>query len=380
MTNTKYCSVRLRGLMWAACVLVAGFLLYLPSTAVAQVSGGGTAGKIPKWTGSSTIEDSVITESSGSVGIGTANPGRLLEISGNLNPGIKITNSSAQNGAFLLYTRNDNGTLAGRQFVIFDENAFADRFAINSSGNVGIGTINPASKLEVIGNMALSPNNRITSTADWSNYFMPYESSTGRMVFRTGAVDRVSILYSGNVGIGTTNPAAKLDVGGNTNVAGNLTVVGTGNITANGTISGGNIIAKYQDIAEWVPTSQTLISGTVVVLDVQVHNRVVASHTAYDTRVAGVISDTPGVILGEAGEGKVKVATTGRVRVKVDATRAPIRVGDLLVTSDKEGLAMRSKPLSLGGTPIHRPGTLIGKALEALDEGVGEILVLLSLQ
>jgi hypothetical protein len=74
------------------------------------------------------------------------------------------------------------------------------------------------------------------------------------------------------------------------------------------------------------------------------------------------------------------VATTGRVRVKVDATSAPIRVGDLLVTSDKEGSAMRSQPLDLGGTPIHRPGTLIGKALEPLAKGVGEILVLLSLQ
>ena len=86
------------------------------------------------------------------------------------------------------------------------------------------------------------------------------------------------------------------------------------------------------------------------------------------------------MILGEAREGKVMVATTGRVRVKVDATSAPIRVGDLLVTSDKEGIAMRSQPLDLGGTPIHRPGALIGKPLEPLDKGTGEILVLLSLQ
>ena len=34
----------------------------------------------------------------------------------------------------------------------------------------------------------------------------------------------------------------------------------------------------------------------------------------------------------------------------------------------------------LGGTQIHRPGTIIGKALEPLDKGTGEILVLLSLQ
>src|SRR6185503_9967105 len=121
-------------------------------------------------------------------------------------------------------------------------------------------------------------------------------------------------------------------------------------------------------------------AGTVVVLDIESSNQVVASQLAYDTRVAGVVSDSPGVILGEGGEGKVLVATTGRVRVKVDATRAPIRVGDILVTSDMEGIAMRSEPIDIGGAKLHRPGTIIGKALEPLDKGTGQILVLLSLQ
>ena len=66
--------------------------------------------------------------------------------------------------------------------------------------------------------------------------------------------------------------------------------------------------------------------------------------------------------------------------MKVDATRAPIKVGDLLVTSGVEGAAMKSIPVDLGGTQIHRPGTIIGKALEPLEKGTGEILVLLSLQ
>jgi hypothetical protein len=86
------------------------------------------------------------------------------------------------------------------------------------------------------------------------------------------------------------------------------------------------------------------------------------------------------VILGAGGEGKLKVATTGRVRVRVDATRGAIKVGDLLVTSDVEGTAMKSVEVDLGGVKIHRPGTIIGKALEPLQSGTGEILVLLSLQ
>ncbi len=93
-----------------------------------------------------------------------------------------------------------------------------------------------------------------------------------------------------------------------------------------------------------------------------------------------MISLQPGIALGEHGEGKVLVATTGRVKVKVDATYSPIRIGDLLVTSDKEGFAMRSEPITISKRQIHSPGTLIGKALEPLSGGVGEILVLLSLQ
>ena len=74
------------------------------------------------------------------------------------------------------------------------------------------------------------------------------------------------------------------------------------------------------------------------------------------------------------------VATTGRVKEKVDATNGPIQIGELLVTSDRKGFAMKSVPVDIGGIRMHRPGTLIGKALEPLAHGTGEILVLLSLQ
>jgi len=84
--------------------------------------------------------------------------------------------------------------------------------------------------------------------------------------------------------------------------------------------------------------------------------------------------------LAKKSDNKVLVATTGRVRVRVDASKSPINIGDLLVTSDILGLAMKSEPVNLGGVQIHRPGTLIGKALEPFAKGSGTILVLLSLQ
>jgi hypothetical protein len=172
---------------------------------------------------------------------------------------------------------------------------------------------------------------------------------------------------NGNVGIGTNAPTSKLHVAGSGRFTGNLTV-------------DGNIAAKYQDVAEWVPAEEQLAAGTVVVLNANKSNQVISSSQSYDTRVAGVISSQPGITLGEKSDSKVLVATTGRVLVNVDATNGPIQIGDLLVTSDREGFAMKSAPVEIGGARIHRPGTLIGKALEPLAGGTGKILVLLSLQ
>lgn len=261
-----------------------------------------------------------------------------------------------------------------------------------NTGKVGVGTTAPMDKLEVsatsintIGIRVTNPNASGTypygvmlqsgssgwGVVDWPNAFVIEGTANGGLVLdsyvaplklQAGRVTRMTIDHtSGNVGIGTIAPATKL------HVVGDITVTG-------------NIAAKYQDVAEWVPSRQKLSAGTVVVLDPEQSNHVMASMSAYDTRVAGVVSAQPGVILGEAGDNKAMIATTGRVKVKVDATRSPIKVGDLLVTGDKEGVAMKSMPLDLGGTPIHRPGTLIGKALEPLEKGNGEILVLLSLQ
>lgn len=263
----------------------------------------------------------------------------------------------------------------------------------NNTGNVGINTTTPSDRLTIDSNSPTHVGVRIfnsyssslfagieymDNTGSTAKTFTGFQTSTGQfrinniatngyLDFLINSSSKLTVAHSGNVGIGTTSPQAKLDVQGNVSV--------TGDISATGSIT-----AYNQDVAEWVPSRHKLAAGTVVVLDPEQSNNVMASASAYDTRVAGVVSAAPGVILGKGGEGKVMVATTGRVKVKVDATRAPIRVGDLLVTSDIAGVAMKSEAVNIGGVQLHRPGTLIGKALEPLAKGESEILVLLSLQ
>jgi hypothetical protein len=247
-----------------------------------------------------------------------------------------------------------------------------------NSGNVGIGTTSPenaegwAKVLDVYG--AANAKSIVTTSAIqagvWANNSTFYGAPAGGMIgtysshplsFITAAGAKMTILAGGNVGIGTSSPSERLHV--------------EGNVVVNG-----NISAKYQDLAEWVASRHALDSGTVVILDSDIANSVTPSTTAYDTRVAGVVSESPGIVLGESGNGKVKVATVGRVKVKVDATRNPIQIGDLLVTSGIAGIAMKSEPIDVSGIKLHRPGTLIGKALEPLGSGMREITVLLSLQ
>ncbi len=176
----------------------------------------------------------------------------------------------------------------------------------------------------------------------------------------------------------TIDSSGKVGIGGPSDTNFRLKVVGNAHFA--GTVTGTSIKAHYQDVAEWVPSTSDLTPGTVVILNRGRNNEVMASAAAYDTAVAGVVSAQPGISLGIEGEGKEQIATTGRVKVRVDARTSPVVVGDLLVTSTTPGMAMRSEPMEIGGHRFHQPGTIIGKALEPLDGGVGEILVLLSMQ
>jgi hypothetical protein len=247
-----------------------------------------------------------------------------------------------------------------------------------NGGNVGVGTSNPQQKLEVFGRARLSAASTVGelftgSSGGLTAFHIGSISAVLVALFTGSSAPQVVLLPTGFLGIGTSSPSQKLHVEGN--------IYSSADITAAGNISAvGSVSAKYQDIAEWVPSTSDLSAGTVVVLDLDRPNTVRRSDRAYDHAVAGVVTPQPGLVLGEGGDSKEMIATTGRVRVRVDATSASIGIGDLLVTSDKPGLAMRSVAVEINGRQFHEPGTILGKALEPLKDGEGEILVLLSLQ
>lgn len=83
----------------------------------------------------------------------------------------------------------------------------------------------------------------------------------------------------------------------------------------------------------------------------------------------------PGVATIQPGQ-YLSVVTLGAYKaIKVDATSAPVKPGDLLATSAGNGLAMRATELNVNGVRFLAPGTIIGKALGALDRGTGTIPV-----
>ena len=167
--------------------------------------------------------------------------------------------------------------------------------------------------------------------------------------------------------------------------AGNLTIEmdadygsgGEGRITTEVIeITGGADFSEQFDVSCGSATP-----GSVVSIDPSSPGELCLSSSAYDRRVAGIISGAggvkPGLLMGQRGtaaDGQHPVALTGRVYCKVDASYGAIEPGDLLTTSPTTGHAMKVTDHS------KATGAILGKAMTALESGRGLVLVLVSLQ
>jgi hypothetical protein len=202
----------------------------------------------------------------GNVGIGTSSPAGSanytnLAISGTLGGEINIKTGAttwgymyANSGGFRIDGSGATGTLQ------FQTNG-TERMRIDSSGNVGIGTSSPTNKLDIVGgseilkltNTSASGYEAINMTVGTQSAriiltgqsFADANYGTGDLTIQAqtagkgirfgtgGSVNQMIINSSGNVGIGTSSPAAKFHVESSDGAAGGAIMY-----TATGVASG----------------------------------------------------------------------------------------------------------------------------------------------
>ena len=232
--------------------------------------------------------------------------------------------------------------------------------AINTAGNVGLGTVNPEAKLHVESSGVVET---IIKSVD--------ERAILNLDSTLGGQRRVWTVENGVFGA----PGLFSIYDRTANRTG-LTIDTAGVVSVHVLrITGG------ADLAEPFPMKeQALAKGSVVVIDDEHPGQLKLSAEAYDTRVAGIISGAnginPGIALHQEGvlDGGQNVALSGRVYVQADAAFGAIKPGDLLTTSNTPGHAMKVTEHG------KAQGAILGKAMSGLKEGKGMVLVLVTLQ
>lgn len=223
----------------------------------------------------------VLYNTTDNVGIGTTSPGTELEIS-SANPTMRLysTQTNSLASAYIRFGDSsgpgftERGWLGmpgsgdylemGSPNALFFNTNFANRMVINNLGNVGIATTSPSTRLHVSnGHITMQDGNEQTG-------YIPVSDASGMMTWTDPStiatsndgdwVVSGSDMYSGvtgNVGIGTTAPIAKLDVVGNSaftahtaiqNYANNNTEPRLSLLKSRGATIGNNVIVQNNDV------------------------------------------------------------------------------------------------------------------------------------
>jgi hypothetical protein len=196
--------------------------------------------------------NALVVAPGGNIGIGTTEPLGKLSISPNPAVGYHFTASDNPGGYQTAFNMTDTGLYIGhntpyRNLILQTDRR--DRLTITGDGNVGIGTTSPQAKLDVAGNVEVKRGQQFiarysdvsrhrSASLSWSglqlgnhdnNYIVGGRGVRGgSIIFVTDNTEDYSygqhdgkevmaLTANGNVGIGTTDPQAKLDVNGKIN-------------------------------------------------------------------------------------------------------------------------------------------------------------------
>jgi hypothetical protein len=221
------------------------------STITNNITGTGTTNYISKFTSSSAIGNSLIYDNGTNVGIGTISPSTLLHVNGtarisstlrlegNMTVGSDTTQWSlsgiANGGAIWQKSNSVNGGYDDRYLRLGNvDNSGTPNYVMTIfNSNVGIGTTSPTVALDVTGagkfsGVATAKSFSVVATNGYSGQIIQQgdifgtsatnlliQSSTSNGIgFLTngGTTFNMFINSTGNVGIGTTSPSARLDV------------------------------------------------------------------------------------------------------------------------------------------------------------------------
>ena len=264
-----------------------------------------------------------IKTGTGFVGIGRPVPTQRLHIDdGKLAVGASTPGTWSTNGSDIIlntgvanstiYLRPNGDGSTENQFLTTPASGHSffgsdglEKVRIMPSGNVGIGTTSPAAKLDVNGATALRGQISTSESLELSNLgtgdrnsFIDFHSQdavdySARIMREPGANGLFNLINGsalmslntiGNVGIGTTSPAAKLDVNGQVKISGGTPGVGkiltsdaaglatwetptvpTGSVTSVSIVDGSITTA---DLADGAVTSAKIADGTIATADI----------------------------------------------------------------------------------------------------------------
>ncbi len=144
----------------------------------------------------------------GNVGIGTLTPWYNLDVYSTGNSIIRAySNGGIPRLSLQSATKHFSQSVQGNKLYFYDETTWATRMVIDTTGNVGIGTASPSAKLQVNGSAIFG--SQIAVGGNTNNVI---NSPTGYMNIQTYGGEDIVLQPAGNVGIGTTNPGATLDL------------------------------------------------------------------------------------------------------------------------------------------------------------------------